>query len=166
MEYQITVGLFSSENQMNLFLSRGACMNLFNQACDCQCYLDIGFSQLHTTGHRACALEKYGCGVLYSLFALFHCPYPRPPHLFLHTQSLALSPAISFPILILIAVDRLMPGPPQPPLGHFSTILVVLATSGFSSKSPITVHHMLTGCSLHAHCSPDIEPSTLYALLH
>ena len=94
----------------------GECTNLFNQPSDYQYSPGIGFSQLHMTGHRACVLEKYVCGLLCSLSALFHCPYPPPTLQPLSTQSLALISSTSS--LILTAIDKLMPGPPQAPLEH------------------------------------------------
>lgn len=59
-------------------------MNLFNQVCDCQCYLGIEFGQLHVIGHTMCVLEKYGHGLLcslslhYFMFPILPFPYTRP----------------------------------------------------------------------------------------
>lgn len=131
-------------------------MNLFNQASDYQCYLGIGFNQLHMTGHRACVLEKYDCGLLCSLSALFHCPYPPLTLQPLPTQSLALSSSISS--LILTAVDKLMPGPPQAPLEHLVESWLFLPPL----VSPQSALLEFIACLLHL----GIEPNALCALLH
>lgn len=134
----------------------GACTNLFNQASDYQCYLGIGFSQLHMTGHRACVLEKYDCGLLCSLSALFHCPHPPPTLQLLPTQSLALSSSTY--TLILTAVDKLTPGPPQAPLEHLIQSWLFLPPL-LSLQSALLE---FIACLLHL----GIEPSALCALLH
>ena len=108
------------------------------------------------TGHRACVLEKYDCGLLCSLSALFHCPYPLPTLQPLPTQSLALISSTSS--LILTAIDKLMPGPPQAPLEHLVQSCVFLPPL----LTPQSALLEFIACLLHL----GIEPSALCALLH
>lgn len=128
---------------------------------DCQCYMGIGFSQLHTTEHRTCVLDKYGSGLL-MFSVLCHCLYPPRAHRLPHTNSvLGLKPCYIFLLFILRAVDRILPGPPLAPFDNLSAILVDLAASGLPSKSPSTVHYLLTACSLQS----GINSSTLPGII-
>lgn len=118
-------------------------MNLFNQACDCQCYLDIEFGQLHTIGHIACVLEKYGCGLLCSLYALFHVSYSP---LLIHTPSYTLSPWSQALLRFLPSLAGSCLDLCGLPLTiYLSSSLIDLAASHFFSEEP---YH----CSLYAYC--------------